>query len=110
MMICIHLKLHCCAERIFCHYNRNRPQVSYVTCVKEILPQGPYCLVGYSFGTCVAVEMALQLEKTNCCGRSSLYSSSLIDQLTQLTTGAISEAKPTLSKVDDAFYGSTAYE
>lgn len=62
------------------------------------------------WGICVAIEMALRLEKTNCCGRRSLYSSSLIDQLTQLTTGAISEAKPTLSKVDDAFYGSTAYE
>ena len=37
---------------------------SYVKCIREIAPQGPYRLVGYSFGACVAIEMALQLEKT----------------------------------------------
>lgn len=49
-------------------------------------------------------------ENKLCCGRRTLYSSSLIDQLTPLTEGAISEAKPTLSKVYHAFYGSTAHE
>ena len=38
---------------------------SYIKCMREILPQGPYRLAGYSFGACVAIEMALQLEKTN---------------------------------------------
>lgn len=31
--------------------------------VKEIQPKGPYMICGYSFGACVAFEMALQLEK-----------------------------------------------
>ncbi len=38
---------------------------SYIKCIREIVPQGPYRLAGYSFGACVAIEMALQLEKTN---------------------------------------------
>ena len=38
---------------------------SYIKSIREILPQGPYRLAGYSFGACVAIEMALQLEKTN---------------------------------------------
>ena len=37
---------------------------SYVKCIRDIAPQGPYRLAGYSFGACVAIEMALQLEKT----------------------------------------------
>ena len=38
---------------------------SYIKCIREILPQDPYRLAGYSSGACVAIEMALQLEKTN---------------------------------------------
>lgn len=38
---------------------------SYINCLRETYPEGPYRLVGYSFGACVAIEMALQLEKTN---------------------------------------------
>lgn len=38
---------------------------SYIKCIREIIPQGPYRLAGYSFGASVAMEMALQLEKTN---------------------------------------------
>ena len=38
---------------------------SYIHCIREIVTQGPYRLAGYSFGACVAIEMALQLEKTN---------------------------------------------
>ena len=30
--------------------------------MKEIQPKGPYYLAGYSFGACVAMEMALQLQ------------------------------------------------
>lgn len=38
---------------------------SYVKCIRDVVPQGPYRLAGYSFGAGVAIEMALQLEKTN---------------------------------------------
>jgi len=38
---------------------------SYLQCIRDVVPQGPYRLAGYSFGACVAIEMALQLEKTN---------------------------------------------
>lgn len=38
---------------------------SYIKCIREIAPKGPYRLAGYSFGASVAIEMALQLEKTN---------------------------------------------
>lgn len=34
----------------------------HITNVKEVQPTGPYSICGYSFGACVAVEMALQLE------------------------------------------------
>ena len=37
----------------------------YIKCMREIQPKGPYHLAGYSFGACVAIEMALQLEKSN---------------------------------------------
>ncbi|XP_077979410.1 fatty acid synthase-like [Glandiceps talaboti] len=35
----------------------------YVKCMKAIQPSGPYRLAGYSFGACVAFEMAVQLEQ-----------------------------------------------
>ena len=38
---------------------------SYIQRIRDIVIQGPYRLAGYSFGACVAIEMALQLEKTN---------------------------------------------
>ena len=38
---------------------------SYIQRIGDIVTQGPYRLAGYSFGACVAIEMALQLEKTN---------------------------------------------
>lgn len=38
---------------------------SYIQCIRDIVALGPYRLAGYSFGACVAIEMALQLEKTN---------------------------------------------
>jgi len=34
----------------------------YVNTIKNIKERGPYNLAGYSFGCCVAIEMALQLE------------------------------------------------
>lgn len=30
-----------------------------------VQPDGPYCLAGYSFGACIALEMALQLQQYN---------------------------------------------
>ena len=37
----------------------------YIERMREVQPQGPYRVAGYSFGACVAIEMALQLEKTS---------------------------------------------
>jgi fatty acid synthase len=37
----------------------------YLKQVQEIQPKGPYKIAGYSFGACVAFEMALQLERQN---------------------------------------------
>jgi len=34
----------------------------YVNTIKNVKEKGPYNLAGYSFGTCIAIEMALQLE------------------------------------------------
>ena len=35
----------------------------YIKEMKSVQKQGPYSIIGYSFGACVAFEMALQLEK-----------------------------------------------
>ncbi|KAI0233783.1 Fatty acid synthase [Lamellibrachia satsuma] len=35
----------------------------YIRTLKQIQPEPPYKLIGYSFGACIAFEMALQLEK-----------------------------------------------
>uniref|UniRef100_A0A8C4QVB8 Fatty acid synthase n=1 Tax=Eptatretus burgeri TaxID=7764 RepID=A0A8C4QVB8_EPTBU len=35
----------------------------YLDCIRKVQAQGPYRLAGYSFGACVAFEMALQLEQ-----------------------------------------------
>ena len=35
----------------------------YISLIKQYQPTGPYRLIGYSFGACVALEMALQLQK-----------------------------------------------
>lgn len=37
----------------------------YINNIKSVQKSGPYTLVGYSFGACIAFEMALQLEKAN---------------------------------------------
>ncbi|XP_040922555.1 fatty acid synthase-like [Toxotes jaculatrix] len=34
----------------------------YVTCIKQVQPEGPYRIAGYSFGACVAFEMCSQLQ------------------------------------------------
>lgn len=37
----------------------------YITHIKTVVPKGPYTILGYSFGACVAFEMGLQLEANN---------------------------------------------
>ncbi|XP_046335907.1 fatty acid synthase-like [Haliotis rufescens] len=37
----------------------------YLKNVDRVQPDGPYCLAGYSFGACIALEMALQLQQYN---------------------------------------------
>lgn len=37
----------------------------YISQIKTVHPTGPYILVGYSFGACVAFEMGVWLEKNN---------------------------------------------
>ncbi|XP_039596427.1 fatty acid synthase [Polypterus senegalus] len=34
----------------------------YIQCVKQVQPEGPYRIAGYSFGACVAFEMCSQLQ------------------------------------------------
>ncbi|XP_076855678.1 fatty acid synthase [Brachyhypopomus gauderio] len=38
----------------------------YVACVKQVQPEGPYRIAGYSFGACVAFEMCSQLQESRC--------------------------------------------
>ncbi len=37
----------------------------YINQIRSQHPQGPYSIAGYSFGACVAFEMALQLQASN---------------------------------------------
>ncbi|XP_034563602.1 fatty acid synthase [Notolabrus celidotus] len=37
----------------------------YVDCIRQVQPDGPYRIVGYSFGACVAFEMCCQLQIQN---------------------------------------------
>ncbi|XP_069807612.1 fatty acid synthase isoform X2 [Dendropsophus ebraccatus] len=34
----------------------------YIQCIKQVQPEGPYWIAGYSFGACVAFEMCSQLQ------------------------------------------------
>ncbi|XP_056626779.1 fatty acid synthase [Triplophysa dalaica] len=38
----------------------------YVECVRQVQPDGPYRIAGYSFGACVAFEMCSQLQAAKC--------------------------------------------
>uniref|UniRef100_A0A8C2CHT2 Fatty acid synthase n=1 Tax=Cyprinus carpio TaxID=7962 RepID=A0A8C2CHT2_CYPCA len=38
----------------------------YVECVRQVQPEGPYRIAGYSFGACVAFEMCSQLQAAKC--------------------------------------------
>lgn len=37
----------------------------YVTCIRQVQPDGPYRIAGYSFGACVAFEICSQLQSQN---------------------------------------------
>ena len=45
----------------------------YMNQVRAVQPQGPYCISGYSFGACVAFEMALQLQAVQSDSVEKLY-------------------------------------
>lgn len=34
----------------------------YIDCIKQVQPEGPYRICGYSFGACVAFEMCCQIQ------------------------------------------------
>ncbi|XP_062859033.1 fatty acid synthase [Trichomycterus rosablanca] len=38
----------------------------YIQCMRQVQPEGPYRIAGYSFGACVAFEMCSQLQKAQC--------------------------------------------
>ncbi|KAK7134929.1 hypothetical protein R3I93_018135 [Phoxinus phoxinus] len=38
----------------------------YVECLRQVQPEGPYRIAGYSFGACVAFEMCSQLQSAKC--------------------------------------------
>uniref|UniRef100_A0A8C2HV47 Fatty acid synthase n=1 Tax=Cyprinus carpio TaxID=7962 RepID=A0A8C2HV47_CYPCA len=38
----------------------------YMECVRQVQPEGPYRIAGYSFGACVAFEMCSQLQAAKC--------------------------------------------
>lgn len=37
----------------------------YVSCIRQVQPDGPYRIAGYSFGACVAFEMCSQFQSLN---------------------------------------------
>lgn len=37
----------------------------YTSCIRQVQPDGPYRIAGYSFGACVAFEMCSQFESQN---------------------------------------------
>ncbi|NXP54355.1 FAS synthase, partial [Heliornis fulica] len=47
----------------------------YIDCMKQIQPEGPYRIAGYSFGACVAFEMCsqLQAQQNASCALNSLF-------------------------------------
>jgi fatty acid synthase len=58
---------------------------TYIKRIEMIQPHGPYHLAGYSFGACVAIEMALQLQQRQAASGDSDSSSNSHDHVTSLT-------------------------
>lgn len=67
----------------------------YVTHVRALQPDGPYTLLGYSFGASVAVEMALQLQAAGCAARVVLVDGSPAYVATHTTRGKAKRAERT---------------
>lgn len=76
----------------------------YTQCIKQVQPEGPYWIAGYSFGACVAFEMCsqLQAQQNQCPSPDSLFlfdgSHSYVAAYTQsyrakLTPGSDAEAE-----------------
>ncbi|XP_063312266.1 fatty acid synthase [Pelobates fuscus] len=76
----------------------------YTQCIKQVQPEGPYLIAGYSFGACVAFEMCSQLQAQRGCSQppDSMYlfdgSHSYVAAYTQsyrakLTPGSDAEAE-----------------
>lgn len=65
----------------------------YVTHVRALQPEGPYTLLGYSFGASVAVEMALQLQAEGCAARVVLVDGSPAYLATHTTRGKAKRAE-----------------
>lgn len=56
----------------FCHSSTAAPLDSipslaayYASCIRQVQPNGPYRIAGYSFGACVAFEMCSQFQSQN---------------------------------------------
>lgn len=78
----------------------------YVTHVRALQPEGPYTLLGYSFGASVAVEMALQLQAAGCVARVVLVDGSPAYVATHTTRGKAKRAErsPAADEADALAY------
>lgn len=78
----------------------------YVTHVRALQPEGPYSLLGYSFGASVAVEMALQLQAAGCAARVVLVDGSPAYVATHTTRGKAKRAErsPAADEADALTY------
>lgn len=45
----------------------------YIDCIKQVQPEGPYRVAGYSYGACVAFEMCSQLQAQQGPAHHSLF-------------------------------------
>ncbi|CAH0549735.1 unnamed protein product [Brassicogethes aeneus] len=79
----------------------------YTKRIKTVQPKGPYHLIGYSFGACVAFEMGVFLEanqekvKLLLIDGSTIYASTLINTIIQNARQNIKSN--TVAKVDDVY-------
>ncbi|KAM4525814.1 fatty acid synthase [Fundulus diaphanus] len=73
----------------------------YINCIRQLQPDGPYRIGGYSFGACVAFEMCSQLQTQNHCvenlflfdGSHSYVAAYTQSYRAKLTPGKESEAE-----------------
>lgn len=50
---------------------------TYIKEMKKVQPEGPYRLIGYSYGACIGFEMATQLQQSD--GKDSVQKLILLD-------------------------------